>query len=129
MLKYTRVGNFAHPRITNLLYIRHFDWFYFWVKSKEAPQLATASQLLKASCASYAKGHAPPALCRSCSRKHGIGSGGQTFICFALSNGVAPQAVMKWIGHPDYKAMRPNIDIIEKTKADAMKQIDDAWGM
>jgi hypothetical protein len=25
--------------------------------------------------------------------------------------------------------MRPYIDIAEKTKADAMKQIDDAWGM
>ena len=36
---------------------------------------------------------------------------------------------MKWTGHSDYKAMRPYIDIAEKTKADAMKQIDDAWGM
>ena len=31
-----------------------------------------ASQLLKASCASYAKGLAPHALSRSCPRKHGI---------------------------------------------------------
>ena len=53
----------------------------------------------------------------------------RTFICFALSNGVPPQVVMKWTGHSDYKAMRPYIDIAEKTKADAMKQIDDAWGM
>ena len=53
----------------------------------------------------------------------------RTFICFALSNGVAPQVVMKWTGHSDYKAMRPYIDIAEKTKADAMKKIDDAWGM
>ena len=36
---------------------------------------------------------------------------------------------MKWTGHSDYKAMRPYIDIAEKIKADAMKQIDDAWGM
>ena len=36
---------------------------------------------------------------------------------------------MKWTGHSDYKAMRPYIDIAEKTKADAMKKIDDAWGM
>lgn len=28
---------------------------------------------------------------------------------------------MKWIGHSDYKAMRPYIDIAEKTKSDAMK--------
>ena len=39
-----------------------------------------------------------------------------------------PQGVMKWTGHSDYKAMRPYIDIAEKTKADAMKIIDNAWG-
>jgi len=27
----------------------------------------------------------------------------------------------------DYKAMKPYIDIAEKTKADAMKLIEDAW--
>lgn len=53
----------------------------------------------------------------------------RTFICFALSNGIPPQVVMKWTGHSDYKAMRPYIDIAEKTKANAMKLIDDAWGM
>lgn len=53
----------------------------------------------------------------------------RTFICFALSNGVPPQVVMKWTGHSDYKAMRPYIDIAEKAKADAMKLIDNAWGM
>ena len=31
--------------------------------------------------------------------------------------------------HSDYKAMRPYIDIAEKTKANAMKLIDDAWEM
>lgn len=44
----------------------------------------------------------------------------RTFICFALSNGIAPQVVMKWTGHSDYKAMKPYIDIAEKTKAEAM---------
>ena len=53
----------------------------------------------------------------------------RTFICFALSSGIPPQVVMKWTGHSGYKAMRPYIDIAEKTKADAMKLIDDAWGM
>ena len=48
----------------------------------------------------------------------------RTFICFALSQGIPPQVVMKWTGHSDYKAMRPYIDIAEKTKADAMKIID-----
>ena len=27
---------------------------------------------------------------------------------------------MKWTGHSDYKAMKPYIDIAERTKADAM---------
>ena len=52
----------------------------------------------------------------------------RTFICFALSQGIPPQVVMKWTGHSDYKAMRPYIDIAEKIKADAMKIIDNAWG-
>ena len=51
----------------------------------------------------------------------------RTFICFALSNGIPPQVVMKWTGHSDYKAMRPYI--AEKTKSDAMKLIDGARGM
>ena len=58
----------------------------------------------------------------------GTHAGRRTFICFALSNGVPPQVVMKWTGHNDYKAMRPYIDIAEKTKADAMKKIEDAFG-
>lgn len=40
--------------------------------------------------------------------------------CFALSSGIPPQVVMKWTGHSDYKAMQPDIDIAEKTKAEAM---------
>jgi len=47
--------------------------------------------------------------------------------CFALSSGVPPQVVMKWTGHSDYKVMKPYIDIAEKTKANAMKLIEDAW--
>ncbi len=57
----------------------------------------------------------------------GTHAGRRTFICFALSSGVPPQVVMKWTGHSDYKAMKPYIDIAEKTKADAMKLIDSAW--
>ena len=45
----------------------------------------------------------------------------RTFICFALSSGIPPQVVMKWTGHSDYQAMKPYIEIAEKTKADAMK--------
>ena len=59
----------------------------------------------------------------------GTHAGRRTFICFALSSGVPPQVVMKWTGHSDYKAMRPYIDIAEKTKADAMKLIENAWEM
>lgn len=57
----------------------------------------------------------------------GTHAGRRTFICFALSSGIPPQVVMKWTGHSDYKAMKPYIDIAEKTKADAMKLIEDAW--
>ena len=38
-----------------------------------------------------------------------------------LSSGIPPQVVMKWTGHSDYQAMKPYIEIAEKTKADAMK--------
>ena len=50
----------------------------------------------------------------------GTHAGRRAFICFALSNGIPPQVVMKWTGHSDYKAMKPYIDIAEKTKAEAM---------
>ena len=49
----------------------------------------------------------------------------RTFICFALSSGIPPQVVMKWTGHSDYQAMKPYIEIAEKTKADAMKLFDE----
>lgn len=50
----------------------------------------------------------------------GTHCGRKTFICFALSSGIPPQIVMKWTGHSDYKAMKPYIDIAEKTKAEQM---------
>lgn len=56
----------------------------------------------------------------------GTHAGCRTFISFVLSSGVLPQVVIKWTGHSDYKAMKPYIDIAEKTKADAMKLIEDA---
>lgn len=55
----------------------------------------------------------------------GTHAGRRTFICFALSNGISPNVVMKWTGHSDYNSMKPYIDIAEKTKADAMKKIND----
>lgn len=48
-------------------------------------------------------------------------TGRRSFICNALSLGVAPQVVMKWTGHKGWEEMRPYIDIAEKSKADAMK--------
>lgn len=50
----------------------------------------------------------------------GTHAGRRTFICFALSSGIPPQVVMKWTGHSNYSAMKPYIDIAEKTKANAM---------
>jgi len=56
----------------------------------------------------------------------GTHAGRRTFICFALSSGIPPQVVMKWTGHSDYKAMKPYIDIAEKTKAQAMDVFENA---
>lgn len=46
--------------------------------------------------------------------------GRRTFICNALSLGIAPQIVMKWTGHSEYSAMKPYIDITSKTKEASM---------
>ena len=50
----------------------------------------------------------------------GTHAGRRTFICFALSQGISPQIVMKWTGHSDYKAMLPYIDIEEQVKREQM---------
>ena len=52
----------------------------------------------------------------------------RTFICFALSQGIPPQVVMKWTGHSDYKAMQPYIDIASGVSAAAMRKLSAAWG-
>jgi len=46
--------------------------------------------------------------------------GRRTFICNALTLGIAPQTVMKWTGHTDYKSMKPYIDIADTEKRKAM---------
>lgn len=48
----------------------------------------------------------------------------RTFICNALSLGIAPNVVMKWTGHSEYSAMKPYIDIADEIKADAMSKFD-----
>ncbi len=50
----------------------------------------------------------------------GTHAGRRTFICFALSQGIPPQVVMKWTGHSDYDSMKPYIAIAEKVKSEAM---------
>lgn len=50
----------------------------------------------------------------------GTHSGRRTFICNALMLGIAPNVVMKWTGHSDYKCMQPYIDIADKAKKTAM---------
>ena len=57
----------------------------------------------------------------------GTHAGRKTFICFALSNGIAPDVVMKFTGHCDYKSMRPYIDITESAKKDAIKKMEEAF--
>ena len=50
----------------------------------------------------------------------GTHCGRRTFICCALAMGIAPQTVMKWTGHSDYKSMKPYIDIADTEKKKAM---------
>lgn len=57
----------------------------------------------------------------------GTHAGRKTFICFALSNGVAPDVVMKFTGHCDYKSMKPYIDITESAKRDAINIMEKAF--
>jgi len=49
----------------------------------------------------------------------------RTFICYALTKGIAPQVIMKWTGHSDYTAMKPYIDIAGKDAAAAMQLMND----
>ena len=49
----------------------------------------------------------------------------RSFICYALTKGIAPQIVMKWTGHSDYKAMKPYIDIAGADAAAAMQLMND----
>ncbi|MBP1838779.1 integrase [Formosa algae] len=51
--------------------------------------------------------------------------GRRTFICSALSIGIPVQVVMKWTGHSDYKAMKPYIDVADKTKRTAMDKFNE----
>lgn len=46
--------------------------------------------------------------------------GRRTFICNALSLGIAPNIVMEWTGHSDYKAMKPYIAIADKIRRESM---------
>ena len=55
------------------------------------------------------------------------GCGCKTFICFMLFIGIAPQVVMKFSGHSDYKSMKPYIDITEDAKKDAIKLMEAAF--
>lgn len=57
----------------------------------------------------------------------GTHAGRKTFICFALSNGVPPDVVMKFTGHCDYKSMKPYIDITESAKRDAISLMEKAF--
>ena len=54
----------------------------------------------------------------------GTHTGRRTFIVNALSRGIAPNVVMKWTGHSDYKAMKPYIDIVDSIKASEMAKMN-----
>lgn len=50
--------------------------------------------------------------------------GRRTFIVNALSLGIAPNVVMKWTGHNDYKSMKPYIDIVDSIRAAEMTKFN-----
>jgi len=54
----------------------------------------------------------------------GTHTGRRTFIVNCLSLGIAPNVVMKWTGHADYKSMKPYIDIVDTIKASEMTKLD-----
>jgi len=54
----------------------------------------------------------------------GTHTGRRTFIVNCLSLGIAPNVVMKWTGHSDYKSMKPYIDIVDTIKASEMTKLD-----
>jgi len=54
----------------------------------------------------------------------GTHTGRRTFIVNALSLGIAPDVVMKWTGHSDYKSMKPYIDIVDSIKAQSMTKFN-----
>ena len=51
-------------------------------------------------------------------------AGRRTFISNAIMLGIAPEIVMKWSGHSDYKAMKPYIEIANDAKKKAMAIFD-----
>lgn len=55
----------------------------------------------------------------------GTHTGRRTFICRALSKGIAADVVMEFTGHKDYKAMKPYIAITQKAKKAAMDLFND----
>ena len=57
-------------------------------------------------------------------QKVGTHTGRRTFIVNALSLGIAPNIVMKWTGHSDYKSMKPYIDIVDSIKASEMSKFE-----
>ena len=54
----------------------------------------------------------------------GTHTGRRTFIIHALSRGIPPSIVMKWMGHSDYKSMKPYIDIVDEIKASEMTKMN-----
>lgn len=52
-------------------------------------------------------------------------AGRRTFISNAIMLGIAPEIVMKWSGHSDYKAMKPYIEIANEAKRKAMAIFDE----
>lgn len=51
-------------------------------------------------------------------------TGRRSFNVNTLSLRIPPNVGMKWTGHNDFKAMRPNIDIVDSIKAESMTKFN-----
>lgn len=88
---------------------------------KELGKLCGFSQLIRVT--EFRNGQRSDAL-RSKAELLSTHAARRTFICNALSLGIAPNVVMRWTGHADYDSMKPYIAIADSVKASEMSKFN-----
>lgn len=88
---------------------------------KELGKLCRFSQLIRVT--EFRNGQRSDAL-RSKAQLLSTHAARRTFICNALSLGIAPNVVMRWTGHADYDSMKPYIAIADTVKASEMSKFN-----